>query len=123
MFIAINAHLWILFIMATAPNMRDLTELATVASTIAEVFMQNQHLTPRISQVQHLQGKFLLLYSGIAAEGLRGACAPNHKYFINQSCWFHFNLVHTFYTLQTLVSRLGPSFSVQLCLCLFRLIS
>ncbi len=31
----INAHLWILFIMATAPNMRDLTEL------VAEVFMQN----------------------------------------------------------------------------------
>ncbi len=27
------AHLWILFIMATAPNMRDLTEL------VAEVFM------------------------------------------------------------------------------------
>ncbi len=31
----INAHLWILFIMATAPDMRDLTEL------VAEVFMQN----------------------------------------------------------------------------------
>ncbi len=40
-YVHINAHLWIFFIMATAPDMRDSTELATVASTIAEVFMQN----------------------------------------------------------------------------------
>ncbi len=33
-YVHINAHLWILFIMATAPNMRDLTELATVVSTL-----------------------------------------------------------------------------------------
>ncbi len=80
-YVHINAHLWILFIMATAPDMRDLTELATVASTIAEVVCKIQHLTPRISQVQHLQGKFLLLYSGIAEEGPRGGLGPQSQIF------------------------------------------